>query len=287
VFQRITVPEGAQFIISFQWDSPFASVCSGCPGSPNDLDIYVFNDPPTTVLAGSAFTNTGGDAVEVFGFFNPPGSGVTAFNIMITQFDGPTPRRIKYVRFGGGNVTINEFDTRSSTIYGHANADGAAAVGAAFYGNTPEFGVSPPWLEPFSSAGPTPILFDTAGNRMAIPRIRLKPEIVAPDGTNTTFFGRDVEPDGFPNFFGTSAAAPHAAAVAALMLEAVPTTTPHTIYVILQLTASDMGPPWFDFDSGFGLIQADRALSALLRLRHGQQPLGDPEVAPEARDRGP
>jgi Subtilase family len=287
VFQRITVPQGARFAISFQWDSPFASVCPGCPGSPNDLDIYVFNDPPTTVLAGSTSINTGGDAVEVFGFGNPPGSGATAFNIMITQLDGPAPQLIKYVRVGGGNVTITEFDTRSSTLYGHANAAGAAAVGAAFYRDTPAFGVLPPVLAPSSSAGPTPILFDTAGNRLAIPQIRPKPEIVAPAGTNTTFFGVDVEPDGFPNFFGTSAAAPHAAASAGLMLQAVPNATPDTVYVLLAGTALDIGPPGFDFDSGFGLIQADGALAALLWLRYGQQALGDPDVAPEARDRGP
>jgi hypothetical protein len=287
VFQRITVPEGSGFTVSFQWDSPFASVCPGCPGSPNDLDIYVFNGPPTTVLAGSTSINPGGDAVEVFGFGNPPGSGVTAFNIMITQLDGPPPQLIKYVRVGGGSVTITEFDTRSSTLYGHANAAGAAAVGAAFYRDTPEFGVLPPVLEPSSSAGPTPILFDTAGNRLAIPQMRPKPEIVAPDGTNTTFFRVDVEPDGFPNFFGTSAAAPHAAAAAGLMLQAVPTTTPDTVYGLLEGTALDIGPPGFDFDSGFGLIQADGALAALLWLRYGQQALGNPDVAPEARDRGP
>ena len=147
VFQRITIPAGSGFTISFQWDSPFASACPvspGCPGSPNDLDIYLFNDPPTTVLAGGTSRNIGGDAVEVFGYSNPPGSAVTAFNIMITKFDGPNPQLIKYVRFGGANVMINEFDTRSSTLYGHANAAGAEAVGAAFYGNTPAFGVSPP-----------------------------------------------------------------------------------------------------------------------------------------------
>jgi subtilisin family serine protease len=287
VVQRITVPEGSGFVVSFQWDSPFASVCPGCPGSPNDLDIYVFDDPPTTVLAGAVATNTGGDAVEIFAFVNPPGSGVTAFNILITTFAGPAPQFIKYVRLGGGDVTIDEFDTRSSTLYGHANAAGAAAVGAAFYGFTPAFGVFPPLLEPFSSAGPTPILFDTAGTRLAIPRLRLKPEIVAPDGTNTTFFGVDAEPDGFPNFFGTSAAAPHAAAVAALMLQAVPTTTPATAYLLLVGSAVDMGALGIDFDSGFGLIQADRALATLLQVPFVQQPLGDPDVAPEARDRGP
>ena len=140
---------------------------------------------------------------------------------------------------------------------------------------SPSSAFRPPLLEPFSSAGPTLILFNTAGNRLTIPRIRLKPEIVDPDGTNTTFFcprspsipsSCDVDGTGLPNFFGTSAAAPHAAAVAALMLEAMPTTTPHTIYVILELTAIDMGPPRFDFDNGFGLIQADRALAGLEKV---------------------
>jgi hypothetical protein len=49
-----------------------------------------------------------------------------------------------------------------------------------------------PLLEPFSSAGPTPILINTSGTRLSTPVVRQKPEIVAPDGTNITFFGSDV-----------------------------------------------------------------------------------------------
>ena len=40
--QRVTIPSGETLMIPFQWDSPFFSV-SGGAGSPNDLDIYLFN----------------------------------------------------------------------------------------------------------------------------------------------------------------------------------------------------------------------------------------------------
>ena len=104
-----------------------------------------------------------------------------------------------------------------------------------------------------------PILFDIAGNSIS-PIIRNKPEIVAPDGGDTTFFGSgDSENNGFPNFFGTSAAAPYAAA-AALMLEAVPTLDPTEIYTGFERTAIDMNVAGFDFDSGFGLIDVFQAV---------------------------
>ena len=119
-------------------------------------------------------------------------------------------------------------------------------------------------MESFSSAGPTAIRFTTAGAPTFDARAD-KPEITAPDGTNTTFFGSDIEPDSYPNFFGTSAAAPHAAAVAALMLNAVSTATPAQIYSKLEATAIDMGTPGFDNNSGFGLIQADVAVNGLFQ----------------------
>src|SRR4030095_12251965 len=195
-FQRITVPGLATLRFSLQWDSPFFSV-SGSPGNENDLDIYLFDASATQVLAGSAFNNVGGDAVEFLGVRNNGAAPVT-MNLMIVKHSGADPGLIKYVYFG--SAVINEFDTQSSTIFGHANAAGAEAVGAARYSNTPAFSVFPPILESFSSSGTTPILFDVAGNRLAAPDPRSqKPEIVAPDGVDTTFFGSDTDGTGFPN----------------------------------------------------------------------------------------
>ena len=258
VFQRISLPDGGGFTMSFQWDSPAFSV-SGAPGSPNDLDVYVLNADASRVVAGSIFDNGGNDPIEVFSFINNTGAAAD-FNIMIVKFAGANPGLIKYVLFSFDG-TIQEFATNSGTLYGHANAVGAEAVGAARYINTPAFGVSPPVLEVFSSTGSTPILFDQAGNRLTTAELRTKPEIVAPDGGDTTFFGSpDFDGTGFPNFFGTSAAAPHAAGVAALLLQSKPSLSPFGVYQTLENTAIDMGAPGFDYDSGFGLIQADAAL---------------------------
>lgn len=249
--QRITIGAGRTLQIVLQWDSPFFSV-SGPPGSPNDLDVYLLNSAGTQVVAGAATGNTGDDALEIFTFTN---SGATAnFNLMIVSFQGPPPGFIKYAQVGGPGITIATFDTASGTVWGHPAANGAAAVGAAFYGDTPVFGVAPPVLESYSSGGPVQIFFDTAGNRLPTPAIRAKPQFVAPDGVQTTVLNP---------FFGTSAAAPHAAGVAALMLQQRPGLSPSALYSALQSTAVDMGPPGFDLDNGSGLIQADGALQAV------------------------
>jgi hypothetical protein len=266
--QSFTLNNNQYAHIILQWDSPFASVCAGCPGSSNDLDIYVLNSAGTQVLASSAYDNINGDAVEGVYISNTSGSTAT-YNIMIVKYNNgvpapnPDPGFIKYINFGYPQGSL-QFATNSSTLYGHANAAGAEAVGAAAYFSTPAYGVNPPVLESFSSAGPTAIRFTKTGVSTSDARAD-KPEITAPDGVNTTFFGSsDIEPDGYLNFFGTSAAAPHAAAVAALMLNAKHSATPAQIYSKLEATAINIGTPGFDNNSGFGFIQADLAINSLL-----------------------
>ncbi|MEO0869288.1 MAG: S8 family serine peptidase, partial [Cyanobacteria bacterium J06642_11] len=240
IFQTVTIAPGSGFSLSFQWASPYFSV-SGTQGATSDLDIFLFNGEDQ-VVAASVDANIGGDPVEVLSFTNTD-SVETEYRLAIGKYEGDDPSLIKYVGFG--NLSIDEYDTNSSTLFGHANAAGAQAVGAAFFEESPAFGSENPRIQNFSAIGGTPILYDLAGNLLPEPDIRRKPEIVATDGVNTTFFGRDVsaDDDTFPNFFGTSAAAPNAAAVAALLLEAVPDASPTEIYQALQSSALDLDNP--------------------------------------------
>src|SRR5262249_35773411 len=129
--------------------------------------------------------------------------------------------------------------------------------------------LTPPAPEFYSSAGGVPNYFDVNGNRLSSPVVSQQPRFSSIDGTDNTFLGADLDFNGIPNFSGTSAAAPHAAAIAALMLQANPSLTSSQIFTILENSAlpldSGDGTPnvGFSFDGGSGLIQADKALAAV------------------------
>ena len=250
--QTITIPLNGEVRISLQWDDPFFTT----NGVDTNLDIFLLNATDSSVVAGSAIDNiTTKKPSEFFSFTN--NTSQTEFEVVITLADGVAPERIKYIPFGLGsnpNTIYQEHQTNSPTIFGHAAATNAFAVGAVRYNNlnTPE---------PFTSVGSTTILFEADGTSKATPEIRQKPDIAAIDGTDTTFFGSgDFDGTGFPNFFGTSAAAPHAAAVAALIKQANPNFTPTQIYARLKSTARDIGTPGVDNFTGVGLINAYDAI---------------------------
>ena len=253
---QVTIPSNTQVIFVLQWQDPFYSV-SGAPGAGTDMDMLLYSSNGIAQTGGIA-ANIGGDAVEVFAFTTKPGPTKT-YQLAIDHVAGPVPGKVKFVYFG--NLTVDEYATNSSTSYGHAIAAGGQGVGAARYSSTPDYGVIPPVVEYFSSKGGTPILFDIAGNPVSL--MRQKPDFVAPDGGDNTFFGSDYESNGWPNFFGTSAAAPHAAAMAALLKEFDGSLTPDSIYTTMQDTAVEMDVAGFDYLTGHGLVQATLALASL------------------------
>ncbi|MFO0800699.1 MAG: Ig-like domain-containing protein [Gemmataceae bacterium] len=259
-FQSVTLPAG-RTTISFQWADRYAS--AGGPGAQIDMDMALFDENGVFLATIGGFTsNVGGDPTEVFEIDAGPTGG--RYQIALGKFsvNSADPVLVKYVAFSDGFVQ-DEYDTQSSTVFGHANAVGAAAVGAARYSDTPRFGTDPGLVRAFSGRGGTPIItFDGTGTPTGA-STRPTPRFVAPDGVNTTFFGHDDEPDGSPNFTGTSAAAPHAAGIAALMLQANRGLTPTQVVDALAATAIDLGPRGFDADTGAGLVQALPAVLAV------------------------
>ncbi len=273
-FLEVVLQPGQDIDLWLQWDEP--SILASPVGATQDIDILVFNEDLTTILGGSFMDNpSDGRPVENIRETN---SGVAplTLNIFIgrwSQVPG-NPNRIKFIDFDSPIAAYENIDEIiKSTVVGHPNTDGAVALGAAAYFSTPQFGVDPALINSFSSVGGTPILFDPMGARLASPIVRLKPDLTGPDGTNNTFFGGDAEPDGFPNFFGTSASAPHVAALAALMKEAEPYVSNELIRNYLIMTAEDMDDPRgvhfnqgdtnFDFATGYGFVNGLAALEAL------------------------
>ncbi|MBV8144532.1 MAG: S8 family serine peptidase, partial [Gammaproteobacteria bacterium] len=291
--QSPTLSPGQFMGLIVQWDQPYVAGAPGSPGASSEIDLCVTGAPANSVvvnLDGSPMTCTGPnlqgtDSLQVLILGNPASNSndtsATTIDLVIGLKSGsPQPNLIKVVVAADGlPVSITQFDTQSPTLQGHPGAAGAAAVGASFFAQTPACGVDAvAVLEPYSSAGGDPILFNTSGVRLAAPLYRQKPNFVGPDGVNTSFFGfflkdstfsdtstvpQCLNDASFNNFFGTSAATPHAAAIAALMRQANPALTPTQIYDALQSTALPMGGSTPDYLSGYGFIQADAAMASL------------------------
>lgn len=268
-FQQFTLPETPGdniLLVIFQWNQPFKTVCEGsCPGATTNLDIYLRDQLSGTYLAGSEIDNiAAGIPFEVFQYANT-GVAPQALELIIVHRAGPIPSLMKYIV--GVGPSPDEFDTESSTSFGQANGDRVISVGAAAFFNTPAFGVDPAVINGTSSLGGTPIYFDSKDNSaLPEPLIRQTPDITGPDGGNNTFFGDDSgsDVDTFPNFFGTSAAAPHVAGLAALILDnSLSVLSPAQMESILEFSALDMGPAGYDYKSGFGLVQADGLFGAV------------------------
>ena len=122
--------------------------------------------------------------------------------------------------------------------------------------------------ELFSSDGPRRIFFNPDGTAITPGNFLfatgggtglIKPDAAAADGVYTAT-------PGFLPFFGTSAAAPHAAGIAALVKSAAPSLNNTQIRRVLTGTAMDNMASGIDRDSGYGILSAPAAVAAAKAL---------------------
>jgi Subtilase family len=292
------IPPGDFVAVVVEWDQPYVTGAAGSLGASSRIDLCITGGTGSDTITdydGNAVSCTGPNATgvdpyQIMIISNPANATGNSqhqnLNIVVGLADGTAApgRLLVIVEDNGLGSQINSFATHSATLQGHPGAAGATAVGAAFYFTTPRCGTTPATLETFSSEGGAPILFDASGNRLATPVVRQKPDFVGPDGGNDTFLGFTLASAGitgsngllntsisecqnnpnYPNFFGTSAATPHAASIAALILQANAAATPTQIYTALRNSALPMSGTTPNFNSGYGFIQADAALALIV-----------------------
>src|SRR3954447_11292439 len=219
-----------------------------------DLNALFFDTDGNFLFSISDLNQFSGKPFEIGGFL---GGGPLQMVISNGSTDPGTATQRRFQLEGDLQYTeyVQPF---APSIFGHPTARGANAVAAY----DP---FRPTMPEPFTSVGgDLPILFDSQGNRFAQPDVRRKPEVAATDGGNTTFFVSDAteDKDNLPNFFGTSAAAPHAAAISALVLQArggPGSVSPARMRSILQGAAfpHDLDPSHSEASSGGLTITAN------------------------------
>ncbi len=191
---------------------------TGVAGVTSDFNLLYFRSDTGAFIGATSENNLATNRpIELPGTLQFPSNQKT-IQLVIARANTPTApqpaSRLRY-RFRDSSYASEYFSYTTPVTYGHNSAAGANGVAA--------YSPFPPNIpEDFTSTGPVRVVFDRNNNRIPeAQQVRLKPNLAAMDGGNTTFFTSDTsrDPDTFPNFFGTSAAAPNAAAIAALVLQ--------------------------------------------------------------------
>ena len=263
-YDSVTLANGGSILLDFQWNEPFNGVSS-------DFDVYLLNSSNISVTYSTdANQGPAGIPFEAFYYQNTSGSSQT-YKIVIARYDGTTTPRMKFfLTQSTQNMTSIQWtttatDTVGPTISGHSASKYALSVAALPYSST----IAP---ETFSSRGPAahyfgPVLGTTAASAIVTETLQ-QPDFTATDGACNSFFGSIS--NSCHRFYGTSAAAPHAAAVAALALQEAGllniTYTQSSMRTLLKTTASSMSGGDVN-SSGAGMINALAAVSAVVPHR--------------------
>jgi hypothetical protein len=193
------------------------------------------------------------------------GGSAIPIGIQIRRTTGNGSPFLKVIAYGSqGTFTV---PTSADAVNPDAaSAPGSMAVGAVdcYPGDTPTCTANSQstqkTVENYSSRGPHTLHFDAQGNPLATPLVEQRPQIAAPDGITT-------QVSGFQPFYGTSAATPSAAGVAALLIGANPTLPVDETYAIME-RASNAIPcsagPLPDPLCGAGFIQANSEMAMAL-----------------------
>jgi hypothetical protein len=238
------VVEDSPSVFTLQWSDPLGL-------SDNDYDLFLTNRRGTVLFGASTDLQGGaGDPFEsIASGFNDAGR-----QLIIVRSPESQDR---YIHLNTNRGRLEHATT--GQISGHAAARGAIAAAAVdARGSSAGFDGTES-VETFSSDGPRRVFFEADGSSITPGdlsssggELRSKPDLAAADCVSTAT-------PGFDPFCGTSAAAPHAAAIAALLIERAGgpgVADPGEIDSALRGAARDIEAPGADRDAGAGIADA-------------------------------
>jgi Subtilase family len=240
--QTLTVlGAGASFPLLLAWADPPDQITSR-------FDVFWFAAGSTT--PAGCFTTAGSTTDQFLNYLTLTGGSYT---VVVATPDASASGKFLKLWAGGDGLTTLSAATAGGLISPQAMVPGVLTIGAVNGSD----GVGDT-IEPFSSSGPLTVQFPAPAQLQA-------PSLLAPDGITVdatdTYFASELFPDG--NFYGTSAAVPNAAAVAALLRSAFPSLSVAQVTTALETGATALGSPVPNDTSGFGRVNALGALATL------------------------
>lgn len=227
----VFVPPNGLVQVMLQWDDRFGK-------SSNDYDLYLFDNQYNVINEDCGVTTQNGSNNPIeFTYYQNNTSETQIVYIDVHQFKGENKTIELYV-YGG---FVLAYSTSEDAIYGHAALPEVITVGAI---NVKEFDgtINTDYkIAEYSSKGNVTITFPKT-------ELRPKPDICGFSGVNVSGAGN------FPStFYGTSASAPHIAALTALIWCQSPDKKASQIKKVLFEHAIDLGEPGHDSSYGYGL----------------------------------
>ncbi|HMH50664.1 MAG TPA: DUF4214 domain-containing protein [Candidatus Acidoferrum sp.] len=243
----VLVPPHCSLVVALQWNNP-----SGA--ARDDFDLFIARSSDGATVAFSVTVQDGTQNPFEAAAWTNNGTAAVAVFIAVAEFARRTgtDNVLDYFAIltcAGAAQDFLQYATPAQSLSGNHGITEMLSV-AALGADTPTI------AQAYSSIGPHDIFFPAFESRPV-------PHVSAIDcvQTRTGQLGHFSNP-----FCGTSAAAPHVAGIAALLMEAAPGLGALQARDILMTTAIDLGAPGFDFTFGAGRIDAFKALSAVRGL---------------------
>jgi hypothetical protein len=268
----VTIGDDDTISVSLQWSEPRAIFPTAGAGGFTDLDLYLMDAAGTTCLAESLNPQGGGagDTLEQVAYHNTTGGPLHAkIVVSLTGGSGAVAPPLLDLRWR--NATAIDAPTREGSLNPDSNytADATSAAAANAGASTDPATVA---LEGFSAGGPVQLMSTTvcAGGTYPCPAGGVAgattfngggPAWTAADGVAVSGAGGFATP-----FFGTSAAAPHAAACDALVRQELHDagTTPTVALVSARLRGTAIPRGGAEWGAGVLNCQATQRLLVLL-----------------------